>query len=240
MSVPSNPEHIPQMEGSELPAFENTETHFKAYLEVREIIAAEGNYRRERQWELVKWTATIFVAIIAGLLALQARADLILGWWILVALATALVLIGALASVRIVHDANVHRYRSWLCEGMDQIFGIKINDKPFKFWPGLRMKFKTAELQKERPKFKLIPSGIVATYLAFIWGLVLVACIVMLGIRTKAAAAPASCACENRSQKVSSGPTPAQPQVPLTEPRDAAIESPPSTQPDNKPLPETK
>jgi hypothetical protein len=58
-----------------------------------EIARYELNYRREKQWKIFSWIATILVAVISGIVALAGKAEWAPSYWQKGAMSVALVVI---------------------------------------------------------------------------------------------------------------------------------------------------
>lgn len=189
-----------------LPGFTNTKDHFEIYLKVRGIVSEELTYRRNRQWDFVKWAITTLLTIIGGLLVLWAKADAKISGGMAYALDIIVFVIATAAVIRILHDAGVIAYRSTLFKVMDETFEMKIDDHNYKlaarmkrWWakcPSEEKSQQQAENSKEEPnqmedaqadgentqwvkKQPTLWSSIVYCYLLMIGGLAIAAWIII-------------------------------------------------------------
>jgi len=129
----NKPDDRPAMSETRLPAhpFENKKEHFDAYVKVRDIIASETKYRRDRQWEIIKWVTTIFLAIIGLLFTLMSR-QVPLNFAQAACLTGVVAVISLGACLRIIHDAGVVCFNSRTCIEMDKSFHLHFDDSKYK------------------------------------------------------------------------------------------------------------
>lgn len=114
------------------PKFENRDDHFARFLDVRGLYTEELSYRRDRQWEILKWVFASLLVIIGGLLTLKAKSEVHLTFSSTVALTLVILVVGMVGIYRILHDGGV---MSMLCDAvyhMDASTGLSMDTRPGK------------------------------------------------------------------------------------------------------------
>lgn len=112
--------------------FSNTKEHFDAYIKARDVLSQEIKYRRDRQWEIIKWVSGLFLALIGFLFTLKTRGvplDIVQ----LLTLTCVVLLLATGSCLRIIHDAGVVECRHRVCRAMDKKFNLYFSDARYKF-----------------------------------------------------------------------------------------------------------
>lgn len=114
--------------GEIIPALENTEAHFKIYIDIRKLMAEDSMYRRTRQWEMVKWVSTVLLAVAAGMFAYLAKGSGHMPMHLGMITGLMTVAIWFLAVLRILHDVGQQAALSKSMGELDAMFGIRFPD----------------------------------------------------------------------------------------------------------------
>lgn len=120
------------------PKFENRDDQFERFLQVRALYTEDLTYRRDRQWEILKWVFASLLVIIGGLLTLKAKSDVHLSFASTMALTFVIFVVGMLGIYRILHDGGV---MSVLCDAvfhMEASAGLSMDTRPGKLWPRIK------------------------------------------------------------------------------------------------------
>lgn len=115
--------------------FRNTKEHFEAYLKVRERISLEISYRRDRQWEMVKWTCLTMIGLTTAITTLRSRAaeGQSIPEWAPHLIIFAFTALSTIAIIRIIQDSVYYNYLDKICSRMDKTFNVKFSSKKYKF-----------------------------------------------------------------------------------------------------------
>lgn len=98
--------------------------YYDHYFKVRDREAAEVKLRRERQFEMLKWTSAFLLGAIAAIP--NVVPSLPVGFWempIRISIAIIVALTCISASRRIRHDAKIAHFRAKVCHAMDEGVG---------------------------------------------------------------------------------------------------------------------
>ncbi|MBB5031463.1 hypothetical protein [Prosthecobacter vanneervenii] len=107
--------------------FRNKKSHFDPYVKVRERIFAEVKFRRERQWDTLKWTCLTQGALLTAVLTFKTKSTALetMPKW---ALACVSILIAATSLYRIIHDSMAGGFYNNICAEMDKTFDVHFDD----------------------------------------------------------------------------------------------------------------
>jgi len=111
----------------------NVPEDFERYVATRERMQEEIKFRRERQWNVFSWISSLLLAIIGGTIALYSNGrDFAMPHKWLLAVAVALFAIFGI--IRIRHDRSVSIFYTEACWSLDEVFGLKFDDRMSKRW----------------------------------------------------------------------------------------------------------
>lgn len=119
--------------------FASFQDHFDAQLKVRDRLFAEVRFRRERQWETMKWASLTLTAVLTAITTLKTKG---VALDVVTALCTGffagLIALGAI--YRIWHDSLAATYYYDRCCDLDKAFGLYVDDRGAKLGHLLRSK----------------------------------------------------------------------------------------------------